>query len=100
VTSSSETLKKRVEGVLDMALTTISSLSESFVSGAPVITEEVGLSQRQDQIASPKENHEMSTWGNVFSDVVFNFRVVCIIVVLCSGYSQIIESKCYSKIFM
>jgi cleavage and polyadenylation specificity factor subunit 3 len=55
VTSSNETLKKRVEGVLDMALTTISSLSESFMSGAPVIAEDVGLSQKQDQIASPKE---------------------------------------------
>ena len=45
-----------MEGVLDMALTTISSLSQSFVSGAPVIVEDVGLSQRQDQIASPVEN--------------------------------------------
>jgi len=46
-----------VEGVLDIALTTISSLSESFVSGAPVIAEEVGLSQ----ISSVKENQaEMS----------------------------------------
>lgn len=32
MTSSSETLKKRVEVVLDMALTTISSLSESFIA--------------------------------------------------------------------
>lgn len=39
MTSSSETLKKRVEAVLDMALTTISSLSESFVSGAPAVDE-------------------------------------------------------------
>lgn len=45
-------LKKRVEGVLDMALTTISSLSESFISGVPVIAEDVGLSQNQDQIVS------------------------------------------------
>ena len=60
-------LKKRVEGVLDMALTTISSLSESFTSGVPVIAEDVGLSQKQDQIASPKgiqagsEESEMPT---------------------------------------
>ncbi|KAJ8515603.1 hypothetical protein ONZ45_g7016 [Pleurotus djamor] len=36
VTSTSETLRKRVEVVLDMALTTVSSLSESFT---PVSTE-------------------------------------------------------------
>lgn len=47
VTSSNETLKKRVEGVLDMALTTVSSLSESFISGVPVVTEEAGLSQEK-----------------------------------------------------
>jgi cleavage and polyadenylation specificity factor subunit 3 len=59
VTSSSETLKKRVEGVLDMALTTISSLSESFLSGTPVIAEDVGLSQK-DQIASREEKVDVA----------------------------------------
>lgn len=56
MTSSSETLKKRVEGVLDMALTTICSLSESFMSSAPVVAEDAGLSQTQDQVTSAKEN--------------------------------------------
>ena len=49
MSSSSETLKKRVEAVLDMAVTTVSSLSESFMSGAPVVAEESGFSQ-QDKI--------------------------------------------------
>ncbi|KAJ3504472.1 hypothetical protein NLJ89_g7917 [Agrocybe chaxingu] len=44
VSSSSETLKKRVEAVLDMALTTVSSLSESFASGAPLVVD-TGISQ-------------------------------------------------------
>lgn len=35
VNSSSEVLRRRVEGVLEMALSTVSSLSESFLSGAP-----------------------------------------------------------------
>ena len=47
MTSSNDALKKRVEGVLDMALTTVSSLSESFISGVPVVTEEAGLSQEK-----------------------------------------------------
>ena len=35
VDSSSEALRRRVEAVLEMAASTVSSLSESFVSGAP-----------------------------------------------------------------
>ncbi|KAH9978661.1 beta-lactamase-like protein [Lactifluus volemus] len=35
VDSNSELLRRRVEAVLDMAVTTVSSLSESFASGAP-----------------------------------------------------------------
>jgi len=35
VDSSSDTLRRRVEAVLEMAASTVSSLSESFVSGAP-----------------------------------------------------------------
>ncbi|KAH6897627.1 mRNA 3'-end-processing protein YSH1 [Coprinopsis sp. MPI-PUGE-AT-0042] len=38
VTSTSDSLRKRVEAVLDMALTTVSSLSEAFSSGMPVTT--------------------------------------------------------------
>src|SRR6266852_6357061 len=35
VDSSSETLRRRVEAVLEMAVSTVSSLNESFASGAP-----------------------------------------------------------------
>ncbi|PPQ90538.1 hypothetical protein CVT25_015852 [Psilocybe cyanescens] len=40
VDSANDVLKKRVEAVLDMAITTVSSLSESFMSGGPVIAED------------------------------------------------------------
>ncbi|KAH8119337.1 Metallo-hydrolase/oxidoreductase [Phellopilus nigrolimitatus] len=39
VESSSESLKKRIEAVLDMALTTVSSLSESYTSDVPLVVE-------------------------------------------------------------
>ena len=45
MSSNNDALKKRVEAVLDMALTTVSSLYESFVSGAPVVAEETGLAK-------------------------------------------------------
>jgi len=35
VDSSSDSVRRRVEAVLEMALSTVSSLSESFASGAP-----------------------------------------------------------------
>lgn len=38
VSSPSEVLRKRVEAVFDMALTTISSLAESFISGDAATT--------------------------------------------------------------
>ena len=47
VTSSNEALKKRVEAVLDMAVTTVSSLSESFTAGKPVVAEEAGLAKEK-----------------------------------------------------
>lgn len=37
VTSTQTTLRKRVEAVLEMALTTVSSLDESFTSGTPAL---------------------------------------------------------------
>ena len=36
-----ELLKKRVENVLDMAVSTVSSLTESFASGSPLQAEEM-----------------------------------------------------------
>ena len=40
VTSANEALQRRVEAVLDMAVTTVSSLSEAFTSGAPAPPDE------------------------------------------------------------
>ncbi|KAF8556151.1 Metallo-hydrolase/oxidoreductase [Imleria badia] len=49
VTSPSEALKKRVEAVLDMAVTTVSSLTESFQSGASVLEEDAVVGKDTDQ---------------------------------------------------
>ena len=38
VTSANESLRKRVESVVDMALTTVSSLAEMYSGSAPSIT--------------------------------------------------------------
>jgi len=51
VSSSNDALKKRVEAVLDMAVTTVSSLSESFVSGGPVVAEDTVLSQEKVKLS-------------------------------------------------
>lgn len=40
MTSSNETLRKRVESVLEMAVSTVSSLTESYASGVSSLTEE------------------------------------------------------------
>ncbi|KAG6378200.1 beta-lactamase-like protein [Boletus reticuloceps] len=48
VTSSNEALTKRVEAVLDMAVTTISSLTQSFQSGASVLEEEAAVEKEAD----------------------------------------------------
>lgn len=58
MSSTNDTLKKRVEAVLDMALTTVSSLSESFVSGAPVVAEEMGLAKEYPVIPLSKVEQE------------------------------------------
>ena len=61
MSSNNDTLKKRVEAVLDMALTTVSSLSESFVSGAPVVAEEIGLAKENPAIPLSKVDQRNST---------------------------------------
>jgi len=59
VTSNYETLRKRVEAVLDMALTTVSSLAESFVSAVPVSGEDASLNKEVQLNPSPPEPPEM-----------------------------------------
>jgi len=41
-------IKKRVEVVFDLAMTTISSLAESFTSAAPQSIEDSALDQKQE----------------------------------------------------
>ncbi|KAF8441526.1 beta-lactamase-like protein [Boletus edulis BED1] len=55
VTSSNEALRKRVEAVLDMAVTTISSLTQSFQSGASVLEEEAVVEKEADHQDKPSE---------------------------------------------
>lgn len=55
VTSSSGTLRKRVEAVLDMALSTVSSLNEAFASAAPFIVEEgAAITDNPEKSAEPQ----------------------------------------------
>lgn len=52
VSSANEALKKRVEAVLDMAVTTVSSLAESFQSGVPVASKDASLEKDVLQVPS------------------------------------------------
>ncbi|KAK7472525.1 endoribonuclease ysh1 [Stygiomarasmius scandens] len=57
VSSSSETLKKRVEAVLNMAVATSSSLSESFISVVPASVDDTSLEKETvDSMVIPKED--------------------------------------------
>ncbi|KAG6856292.1 endoribonuclease ysh1 [Tephrocybe sp. NHM501043] len=60
VSSSNEPLRKRVEAVLDMAVTTVSSLAESFASGAP--TEDENAVPEKEK-ASMLDSGETATEG-------------------------------------
>lgn len=62
VSSTNEALKKRVEAVLDMAVTTVSSLSESFTSGVPVNDEDVYGKEKELKIT--KEHDLTDVVGN------------------------------------
>lgn len=55
VESDSETVRKRVEAVLQMAVSTVSSLSETFVSGAPLELDE-GLGEKEKAIQKGNED--------------------------------------------
>jgi len=55
VISSDATLKKRVEAVLDMALTTVSSLTESFAAMGPIEDEDTGLNKDKPQYLSSND---------------------------------------------
>ncbi|KAL4074057.1 beta-lactamase-like protein [Scleroderma citrinum] len=52
VACANEVLRKRIETVLDMAVSTISSLSELFKTAAPMMNEEDGLEKEADKCSS------------------------------------------------
>lgn len=52
VTSSDAALKKRVEAVLDMAVTTVGSLAESFAAMAPIEDDDTELNKDKSQYLS------------------------------------------------
>lgn len=60
VESDSETVRKRVEAVLQMAVSTVSSLSETFVSGAPLELDE-GLGEKEKAIQKGNEDDSPQT---------------------------------------
>ena len=68
MSSSNETLRKRVETVLDMAVTTVSSLTESFTSGVPVLLgDEVAMVKEKYEV--PMEVTENSKVGGLTQDI-------------------------------
>ncbi|KAN0090862.1 Beta-lactamase-like protein [Tylopilus felleus] len=73
VISSNDALRKRVEGVLDMAVTTVSSLTESFQSGASVVQEEAVVGKetdRQDELSDIPEDSGRSTEQALVTETV------------------------------
>ena len=48
VSCQSDTVRKRVEAVLDMAITTVSSLTESFIAGVSMAPEDADPKQEKD----------------------------------------------------
>lgn len=61
MTSSNEVLRKRVEAVLDMAVTTVSSLTESFQSGTSVLEEDAVVGKETDHQDEASEIPEDSS---------------------------------------
>ena len=64
MTSAHESLKKRVEVVLDMALTTITSLAETFTSSGPVSNEDAGKGADEATDAVPHAPRESDNQPN------------------------------------
>jgi cleavage and polyadenylation specificity factor subunit 3 len=53
VASANDLLKKRVEAVLDMALTTITSLAQTFTSSRPISNEDASKGRKETASADP-----------------------------------------------
>lgn len=75
VTCANEVLRKRIEAVLEMAVSTISSLTELFKTGASMINEEDGLEKDADKGSSqplgdePPANTELEVKPTMQSDL-------------------------------
>jgi len=63
VTSDHEPLRKRVEAVLDMALTTVTSLDEAFTAGAAAAAEEPHANIDKAKLTSAHLSGEEGTQG-------------------------------------
>jgi cleavage and polyadenylation specificity factor subunit 3 len=59
VSCPSDTVRKRVEAVLDMAITTVSSLTESFATGVSIPPEDVD--PKQQKSISPDGHTDVAT---------------------------------------
>ena len=59
VSCPSDTVRKRVEAVLDMAITTVSSLTESFTTGVNVAPEDAD--PKQEKSTSPDVHLDAET---------------------------------------
>jgi cleavage and polyadenylation specificity factor subunit 3 len=64
VTSVNELLKKRVETVLDMALTTITSLAQTFTSSRPISHEDSSKGRKETANVDPDAPRDSSTPQN------------------------------------
>ena len=56
MTSSSESLRRRVEAVLDMAVSTVSSLSEAFTAGVSLQDDEHAPGTEASGLAASKHD--------------------------------------------
>jgi cleavage and polyadenylation specificity factor subunit 3 len=63
VVSSHESLRKRVETILDMAVSTVSSLAESFMSGVPLGSEDGVLNKNKANIPAEVEAQDKNPKG-------------------------------------
>jgi len=63
VVSSHESLRKRVETILDMAVSTVSSLAESFMSGIPLGSEDGVLNKNKASIPAEVEAQDKNAKG-------------------------------------
>lgn len=55
VSCPSDTVSKRVEAVLDMAITTVSSLTDSFITGVSMTPEDAD--PKQEKSTLPDDGH-------------------------------------------